>query len=107
MNLTEARAHLRDLLSELPGRVSVYAGPADYIAAAQPFIVRVIVGEDSDGAQEVLDAMLAADGPGSVKEALEVDRAVGVVKHSGYRLYPQAPGSSPLLGAEWTVNFIF
>jgi hypothetical protein len=105
MSLTESRAHLRALLAEIPGDVKVYAGPSDYSPAEQSFIVRVVVGEHDEASEAALDSLLAPKGPGSVKGALESDRAVGVVKHSGYRLYP-APDGKHMLGAEWTVNYI-
>jgi hypothetical protein len=106
VSLTAARNHLRELLSDIPGDVKVYAGPSDYAQAEQAFIVRVLVGEPSEDNEAALDDLLAADSPDSVKAALETDRSVGVLKHSGYRLYP-APEGKQLLGAEWTVNHIF
>lgn len=106
MTLTEARAHLRGLLDEVPGDVKVFAGPSEYTQAEHTFIVRVLVGEPSEVGEAQLDELLAPEGISSVKAALEVDRAVGVVKHSGYRYYP-APEGKTLLGAELTVNYIF
>lgn len=75
------------------------------------FIVRAYVGTPTDqGAQVLLDLMLAPSGATSVKAVLEADRTLGgaaqtlrVAQATGYRLYQRA-GGPEYLGCEWTVN---
>lgn len=101
-----------------PETAHVYPATIEYDHAFQrgldveTYFVEVFVAEVSDiGAQDVLDDYLEPDGPKSVKEALEVDRTLGglvdslqVTATSGYRRYLRTDGSSPVLGAQWTVK---
>lgn len=64
------------------------------------------------GAQERLDAYLAASGSQSVKAAIESDRTLGgaasdvrVESSSGYHTYLKPDGVG-VLGAEWTVRVL-
>lgn len=101
-----------------PEAAHVYPSTLEYDLAFQrgldvdSYFVEVFVAEVSDiGAQDVLDDYLEPDGPLSVKEALELDRTLGglvdslqVTGTSGYRRYLRTDGSSPVLGAQWTVK---
>ena len=75
--------------------------------------VQGFVGAVSDiGAQKRLDRWLAAEGPESVKAAIEGDKKLGgvasdtrVTEASGYRQVV-LDGRGPLLMAEWTVEIL-
>ncbi len=73
--------------------------------------VQAFVGLASDqGAQQLLDEFLSADGDNSVKQALEGDVTLGgivqslhVTNASGEQVYVRDQGG-PVLGSEWTVQ---
>lgn len=76
------------------------------------FVLRVIAGPSGEETEELLDDMLAADGPQSIRAALEADRTLGtlvadlrVVRHGGHRPYA-IPGSEPALGSEWQIDVL-
>jgi hypothetical protein len=115
------------LTNPTPPAIHIYPTEIDYDLASQvalgafamwKFTVQALVGLTTDqGAQKVLDAMLAPSGDRSVKAAVEADRSLGgavqdcrVETATGYRIYSfeTAVGAlrGPLLGCEWTVAVI-
>lgn len=77
------------------------------------FTVRVMVALSTDqGAQRLLDQMLASSGTLSVKAALESDKTLAgacadlrVTGTSGYKAFPRE-GGGPLLGVEFAVEVL-
>lgn len=108
-----------------PPTLWLYPDEADYDTTMQrggdclKFLVQGIAGLVADqGAQMLLDQMLAPTGSTSVKAAIESDKSLGglvgneatrVVRHRGYQIY-QRPNvgagiaHGQLLGAEWEVE---
>lgn len=108
MTLTEVRRALKDALSEIENAgVKVGIAASEYLQPTEQFQVCVLVGPPSEESEARLDELLIPTGESSVKEALEShpQLSVHVVKHAGYRIYPQ-PGGQQALGSEWTVDVV-
>jgi hypothetical protein len=106
--LGEIRDGMRAALGDIPARVQVRLCGGDYDDGIEKFAVRVLVGEPSLEAEEVLDSLLAHDGP--VRGAFAADPTLGGVvqnlavrSHSGHQAFKQ-PDESVLLGSEFLVE---
>jgi hypothetical protein len=114
-SITEIRKALVAAVAEITPHAMALSTGEKYDDAEDPFqhfVVRVLVGPPLEDNEELLDEMLAAEGPKSIKAALEADRTlgglvgdIGISRHNGHRSYA-VPGSEPALGSEWAVDVL-
>lgn len=106
--LGEIRDGIRSTLGEIPARVQVSLVGGDYDEGREKFSVRTLVGEPSPEAEDVLDELIAPDGP--VLTALAENHTLGgavqnlaVRSHAGHRAFKQ-PDETVQLGTEFLVE---
>lgn len=102
--ITEQRAMLAEAVEHLPGEASVRLGPSTYgTNGEREYALVIVVGPASPESEAIVDDLYD-----TVPEALELIPGLSLFtsKCSGHRLYADAPGSPPNMGAEWTVKVL-
>ncbi len=103
VDITDIRQKLQAACEVLPVKsTKVILGTSNYMPSPElHFRLTVIVGEPSDAAEEVVDALFN-EVPDALKEAKGLSCYAS--RCSGHRLYGTGPDGAPEMGAEWVIK---